>query len=361
MFAADFSRSSCIAVPICALLLAVASIGAATAEDRVDIHWDTFFEKRLSAYNLFENPVRQIPNRGLIPYDVVTPLFSDYAEKARFFYVPEGTAMEYDSDGAFRFPIGSALVKTFYYPLDFRESDGPRRLVETRLMIHTPGGWKGAAYLWNEDQTDAELKVAGKQLPVEWIDVAGNRRSTGYIVPNMNHCNACHRGFGETGPLGIQARHVNRDYAYPDGARRQLEEWSARGVLKGLPEREKIPTLPKWDDGTDSNLHGRALAYFDVNCSHCHNEKGLASSTRLNLAWSQRDPHKLGVYYRPTAAGNASRGRYFAVVPGDPEASFLLHRLRSTEPNVRMPEVGRTVVHEEGVALIRAWIEQLPR
>ena len=62
----------------------------------------------------------------------------------------------------------------------------------------------------------------------------------------------------------------------------------------------------------------------------------------------------------PTSAGNSSRGRYFAIVLGNPDASFLLHRLKSVKAQVRMPETGRTVAHDEGVELIADWIRSLP-
>ena len=100
--------------------------------------------------------------------------------------------------------------------------------------------------------------------------------------------------------------------------------------------------------------------YFDINCAHCHNPAGLASYTRLDLSYDQEDALHRGVMKRPTSAGNSSRGRLFAIVPGDPDASFLLHRMKSKVAQVRMPETGRTVPHEEGVELIADWIRSLP-
>ena len=63
---------------------------------------------------------------------------------------------------------------------------------------------------------------------------------------------------------------------------------------------------------------------------------------------------------RPVAAGRGSGGRSFSIVPGQPDASILLHRMQSSEPGVMMPQFGRTVAHDEGVALVRAYIESLP-
>jgi uncharacterized repeat protein (TIGR03806 family) len=323
----------------------------------INIHFKKHFEKNLSNYNLFTNLTTQTPAPELIPYDIVSPLFSDYAFKDRYAYIPNGTKIKYDSWEAFSFPIGSALIKNFSYPLDFRDPSLGRRVIETRLYIHTDKGWKGAAYVWNDNQTDAILKVAGKEVPVEWIHFDGSRRSTKYLVPNMNQCNACHRGTGVTSPLGPKARQLNKPS--PNNTTNQLEQWRDAGILKGLPSNpEDIPRIAGWDDPTKT-LHDRARSYFDINCSHCHNPTGLANYTRLDLTYNQRDALHRGIMKTPTSAGNSSRGRYYAIVPGNPEASFLLHRLKSTTAQVRMPETGRTVAHDEGVQLISDWIRSL--
>src|ERR1700690_1266015 len=55
-------------------------------------------------------------NAGVVPYDLNTPLFSDYAHKLRTIWMPRGTSAKYDADGSFDFPIGTIISKTFYYP-----------------------------------------------------------------------------------------------------------------------------------------------------------------------------------------------------------------------------------------------------
>ena len=53
------------------------------------------FEK-LSQYGLFEgDPAAQVPAEGVIPYDLNSALFSDYAEKYRFVKLPAGTHATY--------------------------------------------------------------------------------------------------------------------------------------------------------------------------------------------------------------------------------------------------------------------------
>jgi hypothetical protein len=46
-------------------------------------------------------------------------------------------------------------------------------------------------------------------------------------------------------------------------------------------------------------------------------------------------------------------------VDGKPEESILIRRMDSDVPKVMMPELGRTITHREGVALIREWIRSL--
>jgi hypothetical protein len=93
-----------------------------------------------------------------------------------------------------------------------------------------------------------------------------------------------------------------------------------------------------------------------VNCAHCHNPEGPAHTSGLDLSWSQSDPALWGVLKRPVAAGRGSAGFEFSIEPGHPERSILVHRMASDDPGVMMPELGRTLVDERGVALMREWI-----
>jgi hypothetical protein len=44
---------------------------------------------------------------------------------------------------------------------------------------------------------------------------------------------------------------------------------------------------------------------------------------------------------------------------GDAEGSILWYRMHTKEPGERMPELGRNLVHEEGLALIKEWINKM--
>ncbi len=49
----------------------------------------------------------QEPVAGVVPYDLNTPLFSDYTSKHRFVRLPGRAAAQYVENDAFDFPVGS--------------------------------------------------------------------------------------------------------------------------------------------------------------------------------------------------------------------------------------------------------------
>jgi uncharacterized repeat protein (TIGR03806 family) len=343
-----------------AIAFAAFSLGAAPVPPPVDLA-ALLAESpapTLAAYRLFTDAGARAPNAGLTPYALNTPLFSDYAEKLRFVYLPPGTKAAYRPVRAFDFPIGTTLVKTFAYPADFRRPSENVRYIETRLLVRQTDGWTALTYVWNEAQDEARLKRAGARLDVAFIDAKGQTRRIDYAVPNANQCKECHSLSGELAPIGPKARNLNGDFAYASGRQNQLARWSAAGLLAGAPAPSAAPRAAAWDDPT-APVAERARAYLDANCAHCHNPAGMASNSGLNLDLEETRLPAMGVGKRPVAAGRGSGGLEVSIAPGDPEHSILLHRMKSTEPGVMMPELGRTVVHDEGVALVADYIRSL--
>lgn len=309
----------------------------------------------LDAYRLFTDVAGRQPNAGVTPYALNTPLFSDYAEKRRFLYLPPGAKARYRPTGALALPVGATLIKTFAYPADFRRPDEKVRVLETRLLIHRRSGWVALAYVWNDDQTQAVLKRAGKRIDVSFVDIQGRARQVDYKVPNANQCKECHSLSGRVAPIGVKARNLNGVFAYPEGPENQLAHWVRTGLLKGAPAPDLAPRTAVWNDPAEP-LEARARAYLDGNCGHCHNPRGMASNTGLFLDLEEVHPAKLGVGKRPVAAGKGSGDLEVDLVPGHPDASIIAYRMASTDPGVMMPELGRALVHDEGVALVRDYI-----
>lgn len=300
---------------------------------------------KLSDYGFFTDLVGEKPAARVMPYGLETPLFSDYAEKHRFLYVPAGQKARYDADAAFDFPVGTALIKTFGYP-----QQGRFRPLETRLLLRRASGWVALPYVWNAEGTDALLKRAGTRIPVTFTDPAGKTRQISYAVPNQNQCKDCHALSGTITPIGAKARYLNHDG--------QLQKLRAAGMLDRLPA--DAPRIARWDD-PGARIGDRARAYLEINCAHCHNPMGAASNSGLFLDWRRSDRTALGIRKRPVAAGRGSGDRDFAIAPGDPDASILIYRMESVDPGIAMPELGRATVHAEGVALLRQWIAAMPK
>lgn len=313
----------------------------------------------LSAYRLFVDPRGSAPQPGIVPYTLTTPLFSDYAEKQRFLYLPGGAAIGYRAEGVMDLPVGAVLIKTFSYPADLRAPGQGARKLETRLLIHRPASWVALTYVWAADGTDAVLKRAGARLPVSVIDLHGVRRDIDYVVPNVNQCKECHSVDATLSPIGPKARNFNGPLDYGAGSENQLSHLAAAGLLTGLPPLGQVRRTPTWND-PGQPVDQRARAYLDGNCGHCHNRRGFASNSGLYLDLEEQDMSAVGVGKRPVAAGRASGGLEFSIAPGDPDRSIIVHRMASTEPGVMMPPLGRSVVHEEGLALVRDYIARMP-
>ncbi|GIL01973.1 MAG: hypothetical protein BroJett030_18720 [Alphaproteobacteria bacterium] len=310
----------------------------------------------LSGFGFFDGPGIGKPAPGVVGYDLVTPLFSDFALKYRAVHVPEGQSARYHGTEAFDFPVGSALIKTFAFPADFRAPDRDIRLIETRVLLRQADGWQAYAYLWNEDGTEAELKLAGKRLALSFIDGNGAAVAFSYAVPSRNQCKSCHSLNGEVAPIGPTVRNLNRDFDHGDGRpRNQLTDWAERGLLAGLPAFDTVPKAADWRDETLA-IDERARTWLDVNCAHCHRREGSASNSGLFLTADERSRTALGIGKRPVAAGRGAGDNEFDIVPGRPDQSILLARVESVEPGVMMPELGRSLADPAAVELLRQWI-----
>ncbi|HTM23093.1 MAG TPA: SO2930 family diheme c-type cytochrome [Kofleriaceae bacterium] len=339
-----------------------AEVCAIADGDGVSWDWTQPFCTKLSSYRFLSfDGTTQTPSDGVVPFDLNTPLFSDYAFKWRYLYLPPGTSMTYDDTVTFDMPVGAAILKTFWYAADAREPTVGVRQIETRLLAHREDGWKGITYLWNDEQTEAYAAVAGATVPVSWIDTAGDEQSTSFMVPNANQCKQCHEEEQDVmRPVGPKARHLNRDHDYGAGAENILTHLADIGYLTGAPaDPSTAPRTPVFDDEATGTIEERARGWLDINCAHCHNPTGPARTSGLDLRAAQTDPYSYGICKTPVAAGLGSCGLQYDIVPGMPDQSILVCRIESVEAGVRMPELGRTLVHAEGVAVIRSWIESM--
>jgi uncharacterized repeat protein (TIGR03806 family) len=353
--------------------------GPAGPSGPVQVDLDAPPPAQLSAYNLFTwDPAAGFAfNERVVPYDVNTALFSDYALKQRAIYVPDGAAASFDPERPLDLPVGAVVLKTFYYPADLRAPSEHLRLIETRLLVRHADGWHPLPYIWDAAQQDAVLTPAGEVRAISFVDGAGATQVANYLVPQRNECQSCHAEQDtpdspiELVLIGVKARHLNRAYDYGGtvGSKNQLDRLTELGMLTGAPAAASIPAAydfrPIEASGPGAIAPGEldtvARSYLDINCAHCHNPHGVQGMTsQLFLNHDNLDPFHLGVCKRPGSAGTGNGGFTFDIVPGDPDTSILYFRTDTTKVGAMMPLLGRSLTHGRGAELIHAWLAAMP-
>ena len=316
--------------------------------------------EKLSQYRFFKGKLAKLePNERVIPYDLNAPLFTDYAHKARFVWMPEGTSAHYRTDDVLDFPKETVLIKNFYYENDETDASKGKKIIETRLLINRGEEWEAVGYIWNAEQTEAYLEIIGDIQEVSWVDKIGKSQTINYIIPNRNQCKTCHLNGKKQVPIGPKVRNLNKKFAYAEGEMNQLDKWSSVGYLKAYEPEANHPKVAVWDDEKSGTLHERAMAYLDINCGHCHNQNGSANTSGLHLIADAKLDMSLGIYKASVSAGAGTGGNTYSIVPGQPEKSIMVYRMNSSNPGAMMPELGRTLVHTEGVDLISEWIKTM--
>lgn len=327
-------RAGILILAAAALAASVAAAPAQRAEVRDAVIRADAAPRTLAEFGFFTDAAGRVPAARVTPYELNVPLWSDGADKLRYIYLPEGTRLEADGEGLLKFPIGAAIIKSFAFG-----EGADQRLIETRVLLHRADGWAALPYRWNAEQTEATLALAGARLDV--TTPAGETIS--YRIPNKNQCKECHSLNGAVIPIGPKARNM-------------AQSWLA-AMLPQAPAH--ADSLPHWDTRASGPAEPLARAYLDVNCAHCHQPGGMASNSGLDLRWEQAEPQAIGIFKRPVAAGRGAGGHEFGIVPGAPDQSILAYRLASAEPGVAMPELGKSSVDPDGVAVVRRWILEM--
>lgn len=301
---------------------------------------------------------------GVFAYEVNSPLWSDHADKERGFFLPKGGKIHvldcdkepnkcltgpYDS-GRYVFPIGTVLVKNFMF-------DG--KVVETRLFIHFDDSsdrkWIGYGYKWNEEQTEATI------VPPAGDDVSFNTgsRSVDWHYPSRDDCMSCHFvGSGFT--LGPEMKQLNRMV----GGENQIDTIAKRGAFeetpsKPYPDAIATPYSGSWGQATaGASVEQRARSYLHANCFFCHRPDSNFPGIDLrydvpleNTSTCNKVPER-GLI-------DVDDGRL--IVPGVPEKSELLLRMKSLTYKVRMPNIASNVVDDDAVKVVEEWIKGMAK
>ena len=323
---------------------------------QVNFNLEAFPYDTLSEYNFYEGLMSDLnPGYGVLPYGLNSTLFSYYAKKKRFVWMPDGVSANYNGDAeALNFPTGAILIKNFYYENVLPQNT--TKIIETRLMIKQENEWTFANYVWNDSQTEAFFTTSGSVHSFDWVTDSGETKSINYQVPPFSQCFSCHNSYGVALPIGPKPQNLNRDYNYNDGIQNQLEKWKAMDYLSdSMPET--IVSTVDYND-TSQPIELRFRSYVDINCAHCHSEQSLCDYRPLRLAFNETlDNTNMGVCVEPDQIINPTLS--LIITPGIPTKSAMYFRLNSVEDEFRMPLIGRTLQHEEGLQLLENYINSL--
>ncbi|MGS0680857.1 SO2930 family diheme c-type cytochrome [Shewanella sp. 125m-7] len=330
-----------------------------------EVNWEALMNEEcdsLAQYGLFVDP--SIPTSSPvtpgISYQLSTQLFSNYASKHRFIFVPEDKTIAFAPTATFDLPVGTVLVKTFSLPFDTQVTGANNEiLIETRLLIHRETGWTTLPYIWQDGE--AKLQIAGKEVPHS-LNHKGESQSFDYHVPSRAECKLCHQTSADSSriePIGLKAHLLNRPIDYQGAQINQLRLWQQTGLLTDLPE---LADVGKAYDIFDESapLTTRAKGYLDINCAHCHNPQGFASLSGLRLGfYVDHTRFEYGICKQPPGWDGGARGLSYDIIPGDGDHSILVYRQELNEPKDRMPPIGRSLAHTDAVALIEQWIDEM--
>ena len=292
------------------------------------------FEEKLSQHKIFKgNPSELIPNDKFEVLELNSKLFTDYSYKQRLVNIPDGKTIEKTSNGELIFPEGTILTKTFFYPYDERDWSKGRKIIETRLEIKEKNTWNIATYVWNDEQTDAFLNMDGKKVSVNWINSDGNNQKIKYEVPSSNQCVLCHQSNSEVGPIGPTLKNLNLLVKRNGLNINQLSHLQSTGFLTDFSV-ENIGSITNYED-PNNTLDERFKSYLFINCSHCHNPKG----------WEESSKKPYDFRYETSINNMGIIGR-----------EDKLYRVVN---NGRMPYLGTTIKHYEGIEIINEYIKFL--
>ena len=302
------------------------SDGLIAIDNAIQLH------SRLSDNSIFQGKLSDlVPATGYELYELSSQLYTDYAEKQRLIKLPAGETLQPVDDGLPEFPDGTILVKTFYYYHDKRDTAAGKKIIETRLLIKSGNRWSVGTYLWNEAQNEATLIATGLNKTINWINEAGEPKVISYHIPKNGECNTCHQYSDKMIPIGPTMRNLNRNVTRNGTNKNQLQHLQEAGIFDAI-DPSSYSSLPDWSN-TSVNLAERARAYLDVNCAHCHNPGGFAAGTDLILS-----------YHTPLENTRILKRK-----------EAIIRRMARGQ----MPKLGTTIVHKEGLELIKSYINSL--
>jgi len=314
------------------------------------------FPKTLSETGLFSSVKDHEPSPGMIPYDVNVPLWSDGAVKDRFIALPQNGSVTFEEQEKWGFPVGTVIVKTFSLQTDSSKPEKTQRL-ETRLWLHSPRGWEGYTYMWNEDQSDANLLADWPfKKEIEITTPKGSTKQEWYF-PSRSDCQACHThnvGF----VLGWNTRQLNKPATAAHSDENQIDLFQRLGLFTKpvTTPASKLEAYPEWEDDK-APPEQRARAYLDTNCAFCHTPGGFGTAGGARAELDYHNP-----FEKAFAIGTKSKpGSKPFIEPGQPKDSAIIEHMSTRNPKEQMPPLATLRRDDFAIDVISRWIKELPK
>jgi uncharacterized repeat protein (TIGR03806 family) len=315
------------------------------------------FPRKLSETGLFSSVTTQTPAPGVVPYSINAESWADHAVAERLVAVPHELSIK-AAGAAWAFPKDSVLAKTLSLDME-HGNPASRRRVETQVLHFDGAAWQTYNYQWNDEQSDALLlDAAGAERTFDIVDTHapdGKRRQT-WRFSGRAECQRCHNkwsGFA----LGFITPQLNKEHDYAGGSASQLDTLAHIKIFEQPLPIAKRPRLANpLDSSADQN--GRARAYLQTNCAHCH--RMHAGGSVLSHMHYDLPLEKTNMVAARPSQGTFGIHDARVIAPGDPFRSVLLYRMAKLGGG-RMPHIGSTEVDRAGVELIYNWLRQLPQ
>lgn len=317
---------------------------------------------KLSDYQLFEGNLKEMkPSYGVHTYSLSSQLFTDYASKKRFVWMPSGTKANFVSaDELFDFPTSTVLVKNFYYTNTL--PNNTQKIIETRIMIKkgvdASGNdeWIFANYVWNEDQTEAFLDMNGSNVEISFVNEYNDSYTTTYRIPSQTECLICHKNNEKAIPIGPKPINMDLNITYGTGTQNQIDYW-VNNELISKDFNRNFEKLVDWKN-TSHPIKDRLRSYLEINCGHCHAESKHCDYRPIRLGFNETESEtNLGVCVTPQ--DNIDSSLTSIITPSNIQRSVMHYRMNTTNESYRMPLLGRTVVDKQALQLLEDYIQTL--
>ena len=313
------------------------------------------FPRKLSETGLFSSATGQTLAPGVIPYTINAEPWADHAVAERVIAVPNELSIK-AAGAAWSFPKDSVFAKTLSLDMEHGKPSSRRR-VETQILHFDGIDWQTYSYQWNDEQSDASLlAAAGAERSFDIVDAQapGGKRQQTWRFSGRAECQRCHNKWSGSA-LGFITPQLNREHDYEDSAASQLDTLAHIKIFETPLPTEKRPQLanPR-DESADKD--GRARAYLQTNCAHCHRmHAGGSVIAQMHYDLPLDKTNMVGA--RPSQ-GTFGIHAAQVIAPGDPFRSVLLYRMAKLGGG-RMPHIGSTEVDRAGVELIYDWLRQM--